>query len=100
MIDKTFVLKENNEAIRKKITEAGIYVCHCASFKLSCWLDYSTVVGNGVHGVGYPFEGETQEQTLAMFKHELKNPVWCKDVDEFIKLILEFLNGKDVSNTY
>jgi hypothetical protein len=26
--------------------------------------------------------------------HEVKNPIWCKDVEEFIKLIKEFEYGK------
>ena len=94
MVDKTFILKENSEAIRKKITDAGIDVCHCASFVDAGWLDYSTVVANGVHGNGYPYEGMTREATRAMFLHEVKNPVWCKDVDEFIKLIKDFEDGQ------
>lgn len=94
MVDKTFILKENSEAIRKKITDAGINVCRCASFVDADWLDYSTVVANGVHGNGYPFEGMTKEETRAMFLYEVQNPIWCKDVDEFIKLIKEFEDGK------
>lgn len=94
MVDKTFILKNNSEEIRKKITDAGISVCFCASFVDADWLDYSTAVGNGVHGVGYPYEGMTKEETLALYKHEVKNPVWCKDVDEFINIIKEFENGK------
>jgi hypothetical protein len=94
MVNKTFILKENSEEIRKKIKDAGIDVCPCASFVYSDWLDYSTVVANGVHGNGYPFEGMTKEETMALFLHEVKNPIWCKDVDEFIKLIKEFEDGK------
>ena len=94
MIDKTFILKDNSEEIRKKITDAGIYVCPCANFVDADWLDYHTSVANGVHGNGYPFEGMTKEETRSLFLHELKNPIWCKDVDEFIKLIKEFENGK------
>ena len=94
MVDKTFILKNNSEEIRKKITDAGIYVCPCANFVDADWLDFHTSVNNGVHGNGYPFEGMTKEETRALFLHEVKNPVWCKDVDEFIKLIKEFENGK------
>ena len=94
MVDKTFILKENSESIRKKITDAGIRVCICASFVDADWLDYSTVVANGVHGNGYPYEGMTKEETRAMFLHEVKNPIWCKDVEEFIRLIKEFEDGK------
>lgn len=92
--DKTFILKENNKEIRKRIVDAGIHVCICAEFKDADWLDYSTVVGNGVHGVGYPFEGMTKESTMGLYLHEVKNPVWCSDVDEFINHIKEFENEK------
>ena len=94
MVDKTFILKNNSEEIRKKVTDAGISVCFCASFAGADWLDFSTAVNNGVHGVGYPDVGMTKEETLALYKHEVKNPIWCKDVDEFINLIKEFENGK------
>ena len=94
MINKCFILKENSEEIRKKITDAGIYVCPCANFVDADWLDYHTSVANGVHGNGYPYEGMTREETRALFLHEVKNPIWCKDVDEFIKLIKEFEDGK------
>ena len=95
MVDKTFILKENSESIRKKITDAGIRVCICASFVDADWLDYSTVVANGVHGNGYPYEGMTKEETRALFLHEVKNPIWCKDVEEFIRLIKEFEATKE-----
>ena len=88
MVNKTFILKQNSEEIRQKIKDAGIRVCICASFKDSCWLDYSTVVANGVHGIGY-FEEE-----LARFLAECKKPIFCKDVDEFIRLIKKFEDGK------
>ena len=94
MEDKCFILKENSEEIRKKIKDAGIDVCICASFVDADWLDYSTVVANGVHGNGYPFEGMTKEETRAMFLYETKNPVYCNDVDEFIRLIKEFESTK------
>lgn len=94
MVDKTFILKENYEDIRKKITDAGISVCFCASFVDADWLDFSTAVNNGVHGVGYPYEGMTKDETLALYQHEVKNPIWCNDVEEFIKLIKEFEDGK------
>lgn len=90
MEDKCFILKENSEEIRKKITDAGIRVCTCASFVDADWLDYHTLVANGVHGNGYPYEGMTKEETRAMFLHEVKNPIWCKDVEEFIRIIKEF----------
>jgi len=96
-VDKTFILKENSPAIRKKIEESGIGVCACASFEDADWLDFSTAVDNGVHGVGYPYEGETKETTLAMYVHELKNPVWCENVDEFINEIKKWYASKESS---
>ena len=95
MVDKTFILKDNSEEIRKKIFDEGISVCHCSSFVDADWLEYSTVVANGVHGNGYPFEGMTKEETRAMFLYETKNPIFCKDVDEFIRLIKEFEATKE-----
>lgn len=93
MKDETYVLKENNETIRQKIKDAGIYVCHCASFVDACWLDYSTRVNNGVHGVGYYGEENgthSQEEELARFITECEHLIYCKDVDEFITKIKEF----------
>lgn len=92
-MNRTFVLKQNSEAIRKKIKDAGIRVCVCATFKDSCWLDYHTLVANGVHGVGY-FDDEdpaitSQADALARFEHDCKNLIECRDVDEFIKRIKE-----------
>lgn len=94
MENKCFILKDNSEEIRKKILDAGIDVCQCAEFADSDWLEYHTSIANGVHGNGYPFEGMTKEETRALFLHEVRNPVYCKDVDEFIRLIKEFENGK------
>lgn len=90
MADECFVLKENSEAIREKIRDAGIRVCVCASFNGTIWLDYSTVVSNGVHGLGYGDETMSGEAYLSLFMRETKNVIVCKDVDEFIARILEF----------
>lgn len=98
MIDKCFILKENSEAIRQKIRDAGIDVCLCAQFIDADWLDYHTSVGS-VHGNGYPYEGMTKEETRALFLHEVKNPVYCKNVDVFIEKILEYESTKDCETT-
>ena len=86
----TYYLRDNSEGIRQKIESAGISVCVCASFKDACWLDYSTAVGNGVHGVGY-YGGDTftnsQQEALDMFLSEATDLVECKDVDDFIAKI-------------
>ena len=98
MEDKCFILKENNEEIRRKIRDAGIDVCVCSSFYDADWLDYHTTVG-GVHGNGYPYEGMTKEETRALFLHEVQNPVYCHDVDEFIARILEYESKKSSETT-
>lgn len=88
MENKTFILKENSEEIRQKIKDAGISLCVCAEFVDSDWLDYSTsLYEKSVHGNGYPFEGMTKEASRALFLQEVKNPIYCKDVDEFIEKI-------------
>lgn len=92
--NRTFILKRNSEAIRRKIKKAGIDVCICATFKDADWLDFHPNITNSVHGVGYPHEGMTKEETLAMFEYECEEPVYCKTVDEFIRLIKEFEYGK------
>lgn len=97
MENKTFILRDNSEEIRQKIRSAGISVCICAEFVDACWLDYSTRVKNGVHGVGYWSEYvgvKSQKAALDLFLCELKNPVWCSSVDEFIELIKDFEDGK------
>lgn len=94
MEDRTFILDCNSDEIRHKIAKAGIHVCQCATFEGADWLEYPTSVANGVHGNGYAFEGMTREETRALFLYETKNPVWCSDVDKFIRLIKEFEDGK------
>jgi hypothetical protein len=37
----------------------------------------------------------TREETRALFLHEVRNPVYCDSVDEFIENILEFENTKE-----
>lgn len=98
-IDKCFILKENSEAIRQKIRDAGISVCFCASSSDADWLDYHTSVANGVHGNGYPYEGMTKEETRALFLHEVKNPVWCDTVDDFINEIKKWYASKEGCET-
>lgn len=85
------VLKENSPEIREKIRQAGINVCSCAEYKDSVWLDFMGI--NGVHGVGYSDETEgnlTVEQALARFQADVKDIVYCKDVNEFITKIKNY----------
>lgn len=98
MEDKTFILKENSEEIRRRIVQNGIHICACTTFKNAVWLDYSTVVANCVHGIGYFGEEvgtRSVEEELARFLAECRNPIFCKDVDEFIRLIKEFEATKE-----
>ena len=90
MIDKTFILKHNTKEDRQKIDAANIHLCVCSRFAGAVWLDYHTSVHNGVHGVGYGGGEMTDEEAMALFLHEVKNPVYFDDVDEFIKEILAF----------
>ena len=88
--------KELSRQIQNELKEAGIKLCICAEFKDSCWLDFHPNLVKdfkvmNVHGLGYPCEGETQEQELARFLYEAKDPYFCKDVDEFIKMVKEYL---------
>ena len=86
----TFYLRQNTKEIRDKIAQSGIDVCVCAAFKDACWLDYSTIVGNGVHGVGYygaEMGTNSRKEALDMFLAEAHDLVECKDVDEFISKI-------------
>ena len=87
----TIVLKNNNEAIRKKIADGGIELCQCTMFYGACWLNYNETT-KSVHGLGYPFEGMTQEETLAQFEYECKDPCYCKDVNEFINKIKDYVS--------
>ena len=88
----TIILKENSQAIRERIKEAGIKVCICAGFKDACWLDYHPGITDEVHGVGYYGEemGTTsQAEECARFLAECRAPVICANVDEFIEKIKE-----------
>lgn len=86
----TFYLRHNTKVIRDKIAQSGIDVCVCAAFIDSVWLDYSTKVANGVHGVGY-YSAEmgtnSRQEALDMFLAEAHDLVECKDVEEFIAKI-------------
>lgn len=89
----TLVLKDNSPKIREEIKKAGIELCKCTEFKNAVWLDFMDI--NGVHGVGYSDETDgnlTVEQVLARFQAEIKNIVYCKDVDEFITKIKDYEN--------
>lgn len=86
------VLKENSEAIRKKITDAGITVCACASFEGARWLDFYPYLETyrEVHGIGYGDETMDGDTDIAMFLHDNPDACFCKDVDEFINKIKEY----------
>ena len=94
----TFLLKKNSEDIRNAIREEGIDVCVCSGFNGAVWLDFTPGCTDSVHGIGYPFEGMTSEETISFTVHEWKQNnveiIECKDVHEFIQKIKEYLNGK------
>ena len=98
MATKVIVLKQNSREIREKISDAGIDVCHCAGFFDAVWLDFYPSVGN-VHGLGYPYEGMTKEQTIEFIQYDWNkcgtDVIYCKDVDEFITQILKYKDGKE-----
>lgn len=91
---KCVVLKQNSPEIRKRIEDAGISLCPCASFDDNSWLDYHIGLGAyfDVHGLGYYSEEMSAEECRSLFLHETKpeNIVWCNNVDEFIDTILQF----------
>jgi hypothetical protein len=89
---KTIILKQNSEEIRERVEDAGIELCICTTFKDACWLDYHVGLTTSVHGVGYYGDDmgtDSQEEELARFLTEVKDPYYCKDVEEFVQKILE-----------
>ena len=88
------VLKQNSLEIRKKIEDAGISLCPCASFNDNSWLDYHVCLNAyfDVHGLGYDSEEMSAEEYKSLFLYETKpeDIVWCNNVDEFIDTILQF----------
>ena len=98
MKDVTYILTDNNKKIRAAIEKAGIYVCPCASFENAVWLDYSTTIGRGVHGKGYygkEMGTKSIQEELASFLRDCDYPYFCLSVQEFIKKIKEFEDGKE-----
>ena len=86
------ILKQNTPEIIEKIKQAGIDVCRCTSFTNAVWLEYMGI--NGVHGVGYSDETEPMsvDEALKLFLTDCKNPIFCKDVEEFINKIKNYEN--------
>ena len=90
MQSTVILLRQNSQEIRDAIKASGIDVCVCAYFADSVWLNYYPTVGS-VHGIGYPYEGMTNEQTLSFIEYEWgqynTKVIECKDVQEFINEI-------------
>ena len=90
---KCVVLKQNSSKIRKRIKNAGISLCPCASFDDNSWLDCHLGLGAyfDVHGLGYDSEEMSAEEYKSLFLYETKpeDIVWCSNVDEFINTILQ-----------
>ena len=91
------LLRQNSSDIRDRIREAGIDVCACASFKGAVWLSFTPGNTDSVHGIGYPYEGMTSEETLSFIEYDWREHgteiVECSDVDEFIDRIRRSLDG-------
>ena len=89
-------MKQNIVEVRRAIVDAGIEICPCTAFVDAVWLDYYPSVGN-VHGLGYPFEGMTVEETFWQIQHEWElyntEVIECKNVQEFIENIKASKNG-------
>ena len=83
MQSTVILLRQNSQEIRDAIKASCIDVCICANFVDSVWLYYYPTVGS-VHGIGYPYEDMTSEQTLAFIEYEWKqydtNVIECNDV--------------------
>ena len=90
MQSTVILLRQNSQEIRDAIKASCIDVCICANFVDSVWLYYYPTVGS-VHGIGYPYEDMTSEQTLALIEYEWKQydtkVIECNEVEEFINEI-------------
>ena len=97
MQSTVILLRQNSQEISDAIKASGIDVCICANFIDSVWLYYYQTVGS-VHGIGYPYEDMTSEQTLAFIEYEWKQydtkVIECKDVQEFINEIKKSRNNE------
>ena len=97
MQSTVILLRQTSQEISDAIKASGIYVCICANFVDSVWLYYYPTVGS-IHGIGYPSEAMTSEQTLAFIEYEWKQydtkVIECKDVQEFINEIKKSMNNE------
>lgn len=107
----TLILKDNSPEIRKKIEDAGISVCCCASFDGAIWIDTSLSMRfcYDVHGIGYkddddielPWDtGNTPEEVCGYYLEYVMHEgevIFAKDVDDFIAKFKE--TWKDVKIT-
>lgn len=102
MQSTVILLRQNSQEIRDAIKASGIDVCICANFVDSVWLYYYPTVGS-VHGIGYPYEDMTSEQTLALIEYEWKQydtkVIECKDVQEIINEIKKLRDNESKKNS-
>ena len=96
-METTIILQQNSPEIREKIEKAGIKCCICCGFKDAGWLDFHPGITKEVHGVGY-YGGEldfikSQQEAYDFFLSGCNDPLFCKDVDEFIKTIKQYEQG-------
>lgn len=101
MQSTVILLRQNSQEIRDAIKASGIDVCICANFVDSVWIYYYHTVGS-VHGIGYPYEDMTSEQTIAFIEYEWKQYdtklIECKDVQEFINEIKKSMDNENTNN--
>ena len=97
MQSTVILLRQNSKEIINAIKDSGIDVCICANFVDSVWLYYYPTVGS-VHGIGYPYDDMTSEQTLALIEYEWKQydtkVIEGKDVQENIKERKKSMNNE------
>jgi len=84
-MSKTVFIKQNSPEIRKKLEDAGYYVCACAKFKDSVWLVYhpDEHFYRDIHGVGGT--DKTDGEEINKLSPEERIKVWLTWDDYFSK---------------
>ena len=93
---KEAFIRKNTKALREKLKSMGCYICCCATWKDSWWLDVNYNGGKvNVHGIGFYDETcdvQSVEEEIKHFLYEnehSKNPaIDCgEDEEKFLELI-------------
>ena len=94
-------IRKNTQELRDKLEAMGCYICCCASWKDSWWLDVNYNGGKvDVHGIGFYDEScdaHSVEEAINLFIYENEhsnNPaVDCgEDEDMFLGIVQEAVN--------